>query len=106
MCIVAILHRNQTSENQLGAFTEILEKGKNFIIVSDLCPVQSRLDQWGLSNTSVLNVLPILLPLFFSHPFRNNNNMQQINFLHRGKSGNAPGTDAREADGARFDLEQ
>jgi len=54
----------------------------------------------------VLNVLPILLPLFFSHPFRNNNNMQQINFLHRGKSGNAPGTDAREADGARFDLEQ
>lgn len=87
----------------LGTSTGISEVGKNFIIASDLCPVQNR-----FVNTACKILRSLVQHQFcflLSYPFRTNI-VQQINFLHWGESGTAMGTDAREADGARVDLEQ
>lgn len=50
----------------LGTSMEISEAGKNFIIASDLCPVQNGFVQRGLSNAYVLGVVPTLALPFSS----------------------------------------
>lgn len=88
---------------RLGTSTGISGVGKNFITASDLFPVQNRFVNraWKTLPSLVQHQFCFLL----SCPFHTNS-VQQINFLHWGESGTAMGTDAREADGARVDLEQ
>lgn len=87
----------------LGTSTGISGVGKNFVIASDLCPAQNRFVHRACKVLTSL--VQHQFCFLLSYPFHTNS-VQQINFLHWGESGTAMGADAREADGARVDLEQ
>lgn len=53
----------------LGTSRGILEAGKNFIIASDLFPVQNRFVQQGLRNAYGLGMAPILPLPFLSFQY-------------------------------------
>lgn len=76
-------------------------KISSLLVICALC----RTDLFNRAYTILMSLVQRQFCFLLSHPF-STDSVQQINFLRWGEPGTAMGTDAREADGARVDLEQ